>query len=450
MFSGTTGLRWGLAVAALVLMGLAGPVRAADDDKALRDKVLALNQVTGEDTISDQIDALAEDKAGTAKLLGVGVKMAQEKNTPLNYNAAYILAGTALELKDLEATVTLYRVCIDKSKKIMSPTKLFLCYSGILTAYESAGKYDEAIKVCKEFQEIPEEKFKLDPLNPDLETPKYNATLRRGKELMRRELIPLSVRQGKVDEANKEVEKMLKADPDDRDALELRALIQRESGDYAAAAKTFEDIIQRTNDDIEKIKKNTEASKEVKDAFIKQLRREERKLRYSLSGVHIDAKDVKKAAEQLKLLVKEDPDNASYNNDLGYVWADNDMNLDEAEKLIRKAIVDDKKKQAEKKPGAKPEEIKANAAYLDSLGWVLYKQKKYKDALQPLQEAVQAKEGQSIEIYDHLAEVHMALGEMGAALGAWKKGVEKAGPSKREQERKVEVEKKIKTNQEKK
>jgi len=155
-------------------------------------------------------------------------------------------------------------------------------------------------------------------------------------------------------------------------------------------------------------------------------------------------------ADGMKLLVKEDPDNASYNNDLGYVWADNDMNLDEAEKLIRKAIVDDKKKQAEKKPGAKPEEIKANAAYLDSLGWVLYKQKKYKDALQPLQEAVQAKEGQSIEIYDHLAEVHMALGEMGAALGAWKKGVEKAGPSKREQERKVEVEKKIKTNQEKK
>jgi tetratricopeptide (TPR) repeat protein len=439
-----------LAVAALGLL-MAGPgLGRADDDKALRDKVLTLNQVTGDDTISDQIDVLAEDKAGTAKLLKVAVKMAQEKDSPLNYNAAYILAGAALELKDVDSTVALYRLCIDKSKKLKSPTKLFLCYTGILTAYETSKKYDDAIKLCKEFQEIPEEKYNLeDPLNPDLETPKYNLTLRRGKELMRRELIPLYVRQGKVDEANQEVDAMLKNEPKDRDALELRALIQRESGNYAAAAKTFQDMIQFINDDIEEAKQNTKASKKVKDAFIKQCRTEERKTRYSLSGVYIDSGDVAKAVEQLKILVKDDPDNASYNNDLGYVMADHDMNLDEAEKLIRKAIDEDKKKQAEKKPGAKPAEIKANAAYLDSLGWVLYKQKKYKEALTPLQEAVQAKEGQSIEIYDHLAEVHKALGDKSAALEAWKKGVEKAGVSKREQERKVEVEKKIKAQQEK-
>ncbi len=84
---------------------------------------------------------------------------------------------------------------------------------------------------------------------------------------------------------------------------------------------------------------------------------------------------------------------------------------------------------------------------------MLYKEKKYKEALAPLEEAVKADEGQSIEIYDHLAEVQKALGNKAAAVAtwekgveAWKKGVEEGRTSKREQERKAEVEKKIKAN----
>jgi tetratricopeptide (TPR) repeat protein len=406
--------------------------------------VLAFNQVTGDEPTRGAILTLIEDKAGTPKLLAVAVKMAQDKDQPLNYNAALILARSAQQLKDLDKSVALYRLGIDQAKKLMSPSKLFQSYGGIVASYFNAGKYDEARKVCEEFLDIPEEKLVG---GDDTETPKYNATLRRDQEIIRRELVQILVKQGKADEANKLVDNMLKKDADDFDALELRALIQRETGDHAAAAKTYEDLIQRVNDDIDRVKKNKMATQAAKDAFIKQYNEVARDYRYMLSSIYIDANEVNKATEQLKVLLKEEPDSATYNNDLGYVWADHDMNLDEAEKLIRKAIDLDKKKQAKDNPDLKPDDIKANAAYLDSLGWVLYKQKKYKEALPPLEDAVKVEEGQHVEIFDHLAEVHMALGQKTAAVDAWKKGVEHAGTSKREQDRKAECEKKIKANQ---
>src|SRR6202163_3355053 len=115
--------------------------------------------------------------------------------------------------------------------------------------------------------------------------------------------------------------------------------------------------------------------------------------------------------------------------------------------MIRKAI-DEERKQRKKDPELKPEEDKDNAAYLDSLGWVLYKEKKYKEAKQYLQQAVQDQEdGQNCEIYDHLAEVHIALGEKADAVAAWKKAIEVAKTTRRDKQVKAEVEKKLKENQ---
>jgi tetratricopeptide (TPR) repeat protein len=452
MLSKTTGLRLGLAVAALAL---AGTVRAADDDKALREQVLALNQITGDAPLRGEILTLVDDKDKTPKLLAAAVKMAGEKAQPLNYNAAYVLARSAQILKDSDSARVMYRVCIDEAKKVMSPAKLFDAYRGLIADYYIANKFDDARKLCQEFLDIPQAKASAPD---DVETPKYNATLRRAQELIRREQIQILVRQGKIDDANKIVDEMLAKDPDDMEAMEVRALVLREAGDYKAAAKTYEDMIKKVNDAIDQVKKNNNASKEVKEAFIKQFGADVRDYRYILSGLYIDAKDVAKATDELKTLLKEDPDNPSYNNDLGYVWADHDMNLTEAEKLIRKAIADDKTQRAKKNANLSwlgvPEPMKANASYLDSLGWVLYKGKKYKEALPPLLDAVKEEEGQNVEIYDHLAEVHLALGDKAAALDAWQKGLdaakkrlEEGGPNKREEEKKVEVEKKIKANQ---
>jgi predicted negative regulator of RcsB-dependent stress response len=97
-------------------------------------------------------------------------------------------------------------------------------------------------------------------------------------------------------------------------------------------------------------------------------------------------------------------------------------------------------------PDLKPEDQKDNAAYLDSLGWVLFKQGKAKEAKPYLLDAIKQKDGQHLEILDHLGDVHLALGEKAEALAAWKKGLEAATDGKRDQKRKAEVQKKIKAN----
>ena len=91
------------------------------------------------------------------------------------------------------------------------------------------------------------------------------------------------------------------------------------------------------------------------------------------------------------------------------------MNLEESEKLIREALDLDKKAKEKLKEEGKIDEVKENAAYLDSLGWVLFKQKKYKEALEPLKKAAADEDdGNHLEIWDHLGRLpHGARPEEG-------------------------------------
>jgi len=76
---------------------------------------------------------------------------------------------------------------------------------------------------------------------------------------------------------------------------------------------------------------------------------------------------------------------------------------------------------------------------------VLFKRGKAKEAKEWLVKAVKDPEGQVTEIYDHLGDVHLALGERDAALGAWKQALGAVAPaSKRDQKRKVAIEAKVK------
>jgi len=159
-------------------------------------------------------------------------------------------------------------------------------------------------------------------------------------------------------------------------------------------------------------------------------------------------KKVDKATDILQQLVKKKPEHPGYNNDLGYIWADNDINLEEAEKLIRKALDLDAGLRAKLRAAERlaPEDDHENGAYLDSLAWVLFKKKQYKEAKDILLKAVDDKDSQHIEIYDHLGDVYLALGETQKAVEAWRKGLEVVGEGRREAERKSIVEKKIEKN----
>ena len=60
-----------------------------------------------------------------------------------------------------------------------------------------------------------------------------------------------------------------------------------------------------------------------------------------------------------------------------------------------------------------------NPAYLDSLGWVLFKLARHKEAVVPLQRAVKLLDAPDATVLDHLGDVLHALGRKSEAREAW-------------------------------
>jgi tetratricopeptide (TPR) repeat protein len=389
-----------------------GNARAADSE---RDIALKLNEITGTSSIEGRLRQLIRDEAGTKKLIEAAVKMAKEKPQPFNYTAAFVLARAAHVNKDFAAAETFFKIASEQAMKLQSANKILQVYDGLIDLFYDNKKYDDAIKACREFLDL----NNSDPTNP----------INRAKPFVMERMIQSLAKKGKTDEALKLAQELVDADEDGWYFVKLKAEVYREVGKLDDAAKTYLDTLER-------ISKMKDIEEERRDRF-------SRGVRYALSGVYVELKKIDKAAEQLQALLKKDPDNPTFNNDLGFIWADHDMNFDESEKLIRKALEEDRK-QRKKIEDLPPEEDKDNPAYLDSLGWVLYKKKNYKEAKKYLLEAMEQKEGQHIEILDHLADVHMALGEKEDAIKVWEKALKLEDVSKRDKQRREDVEKKLK------
>lgn len=113
-----------------------------------------------------------------------------------------------------------------------------------------------------------------------------------------------------------------------------------------------------------------------------------------------------KAAELFRKAIAMDPANAaeSYNY-LGYMWAEQNSHLDEAEDAIKRALQFD--------PG--------NGAYLDSMGWVQYRQGKFDQALETLKQAVQNIARGDAVVFEHLGDTYLKLNRLPLAIEAWEK-----------------------------
>src|SRR5947207_832308 len=76
-----------MAIAVLAFGAVA--LAKADDKDELRQKALALNDVTGDDTVKAEVKALVAKPAETKKLLATATAMSKEKEQPFNFTAAY-------------------------------------------------------------------------------------------------------------------------------------------------------------------------------------------------------------------------------------------------------------------------------------------------------------------------------------------------------------------------
>ncbi|MYG10067.1 MAG: tetratricopeptide repeat protein [Rhodobacteraceae bacterium] len=100
------------------------------------------------------------------------------------------------------------------------------------------------------------------------------------------------------------------------------------------------------------------------------------------------------------------PDNALVQNNLGYTLAERNIKLVEAEELIAAALE------------AEPD----NGYYVDSMGWVLYRQGKLEEALEYLQRSDRIIPNQA-EVIDHIAEVYWVMGEEELAKREWERAL---------------------------
>src|SRR5208337_971390 len=156
---------------------------------------------------------------------------------------------------------------------------------------------------------------------------------------------------GKVDQALEILNKAIKNEPDNaRYKLVLGGTLTK-FGRNDEAVKVFQDLIKRFsgNDEVVKLAHS------------------------NLSIIYVNQGDYAKGEAELEILFRKTPDDAGVNNDLGYLYADQGKNLEKAESMIRKAV----------------QEEPDRPAYLDSLGWVLFKRGKAKESLEPLMKAVE-------------------------------------------------------------
>jgi tetratricopeptide (TPR) repeat protein len=416
----------GTAVAAvLVLAGTALRGPAADD--ALRQKALKLNTITGQDAINGKILDLVRDKPGLKDLMAEAVPMAKGQEQPFNYTGAYILARAAHVSKEHEDSLVFYKVCAEQAIKLKSGQKLVQVYDGLISLFMETKKYDEAVRACQQFLEV-----KGDP------------RMEQVKPFVMEQMILALAKQEKYDDALRLTEKLIEADDGGWYFVSLKGRVLREQGKNDDAVEAFEETLKKL-DGLKPRKGEDGEEKEDKEQFEKRVAGYKTSIRYMLTGVYTDLNKVDKAAGILQDLVKEYPNNSTYHNDLGYIWADHDQNLDESERLIRKALELDReeRKKLRDQGVLEPEDDKDNAAYLDSLAWVLFKKKDFAEAKKLLLEAIKSDEGKHVEIFDHLADVHMALGEKKEAIEVWKKGLELENISRRDDARKEEVRKKL-------
>ncbi|AFU99055.1 tetratricopeptide repeat protein [Simiduia agarivorans] len=129
------------------------------------------------------------------------------------------------------------------------------------------------------------------------------------------------------------------------------------------------------------------------------------RLLYSRALVNEQLDRLDLAEQDLRKVIRYEPNNATALNALGYTLADRTDRYDEAYQLISQAH--------SLKPG--------DAAIIDSLGWVHYRLGNYEEALLRLREALQL--FPDPEIAAHLGEVLWVTGNQAEARAVWASGM---------------------------
>ena len=215
--------------------------------------------------------------------------------------------------------------------------------------------------------------------------------------------------QGKTDLAIAELKKLLDG-KNDREVYLAMADVYQKTKNWGEMGKVL--------DEAEKLSKSSEDKANI--SFMRGAMYERQK-RYDLAE-----------KEFRKVLDTDSPTDSTYPsalNYLGYMLADQNIRLQEAQELIKRAV--------DLEPN--------NYAFLDSLGWVYYRLNKLEEAEQQLSHSVQLM-SKDPTIHDHLGDVYFKQGKIKEAIAQWQSSLKEwssSSPSDVEPEEVAKVQKKL-------
>ena len=185
---------------------------------------------------------------------------------------------------------------------------------------------------------------------------------------------------GKSDEAMKRLRQIVAAQPHDVEALSALAELQRSAKKYVDAAATYDEAI----------------------AAIGIPQRENWTLFYFRGICYERSKQWPKAEADFKKALELYPDQPLVLNYLGYSWVDQGLNLDEAFKMLRRAV-----------------ELRPDDGYIiDSLGWAHFKLGQYAEATETLEKAISLKPADPV-LNDHLGDAYWRVNRRIEARFQW-------------------------------
>lgn len=134
-----------------------------------------------------------------------------------------------------------------------------------------------------------------------------------------------------------------------------------------------------------------------------------------IGDLHYQLGDIDLAFENYEMALKLNPQNLGVLNNYSYFLSLKNENLDKAERMSSITVK------------AEP----TNATFLDTYGWVLFKQEAYTMAKIYIENAVKySEDNPSSEVLEHYGDVLYKTGETEEALEQWKKARELGGASK--------------------
>lgn len=220
------------------------------------------------------------------------------------------------------------------------------------------------------------------------------------------------------EEAERQLRKTLEIARDDGDITRIHRIL----GEVHAAQKRYREGLRLLDEaiaahpdltDLLEAKSNllfeagraTEAIATLKKALEEKPR--DIALWYALGALHERMGKIPESLQAMREVLEIDPNNYSALNFIGYTLADQGRDLEEAERLIRRALLLD--------PG--------NGAIIDSLGWVLYRKGDYQEALEYLQRADRVSPGEAVIIM-HVGDAYRKLGQRDEAIREYRRALD--------------------------